>query len=74
VKFEYDQKRDLLYIYFAEPGTKVAKTSTITPGVFVDIDKKSKIVGIEIIDASEFIGDRIEFTFPGMLYKAKKVV
>lgn len=68
MKFEYDHLRDLLYIYFGKPGTKVAKTLTVTPGVHIDIDEKGKLLGIEIIDASEFIGERVEFAFPGVSY------
>lgn len=39
MKIEYDPERDLLYLYFAEPEKKAAKTVTIKPGVFADFDK-----------------------------------
>ena len=73
MKFEYDQKRDLLYIYFTKPGTKVAKTITVTPGLFVDIDEKGKVIGMEFLDASEFIDGKVEFNFPDMAFKKQKV-
>jgi len=53
MRIEYDPVRDLLYVYFAEPMTKAAKTVTISPGVYADFDKGDKLIGIEIIDASE---------------------
>jgi len=74
MKFEYDQKRDLLYIYFAKPGTKVLKTITVTPGMFVDVNEKGKVIGIEFLDASEFIDGKVEFNFPDMVYKKTKSV
>jgi len=69
MRFEYDEKRDLLYIRFGKPGTKVFKTFTVTPGVYVDVDEKGNLLGIEIIDASEIMGEKIEFAFPGLAVK-----
>ena len=73
MKFTYDQKRDLLYIYFSKPGAKVAKTITITPGMFVDIDENGKVIGIEFLDASEFINGKVEFDFQDIVGKKQKV-
>ena len=56
MKIEYDPARDLLYVYFAEPTTKAAETVTIKPGVHADFDRGGKLIGIEIIDASEIVG------------------
>ena len=64
MKIEYDSERDLLYIYFAEPEKKAAETVTIKPGVYADFDRDGKLIGIEIIDASELMGKKIEFTLP----------
>jgi len=64
VRIEYDPVRDLLYVYFAEPMTKSAKTVIISPGVYADFDKEDRLIGIEIIDASEVIGGKIEFKLP----------
>jgi len=74
MKFEYDHIRDLLYIYFGKPGTTAAKTTTVAPGINIDIDKNGKLLGIEIIDASEVMGEKIEFVFPGLPYALKKPV
>ena len=64
MKIEYDFERDLLYIYFAEPSTKAAETITITPGVHADFDREKKLIGIEVLDASEIMNRRIELELP----------
>lgn len=64
MKIEYDPERDLLYIYFAEPEKKSAETITIKPGVFADFDQDGKLIGIEVIDAREILGRKIEFELP----------
>lgn len=64
MKIEYDPVRDLLYIYFAEPEKRSAETVTIKPGVHADFDKEGKLIGIEILDAKEIMGEKIEFKLP----------
>jgi len=64
VKIEYDPERDLLYMYFADPEKKSAETVTIKPGVYADFDKDGKLIGIEVIDAKEILGRKIEFELP----------
>ncbi|OGW37715.1 MAG: hypothetical protein A2Y97_13355 [Nitrospirae bacterium RBG_13_39_12] len=64
MKLEYDPVRDLLYIYFSEPSAKAAKTLTVVPGVHADFSAEGKLIGIEIIDAAEVMGKKIEFTLP----------
>ena len=50
-KVEYDGTVDALYIY-ASKG-KVHKTIKLNNRVLFDVDKKGKIVGVEILDASK---------------------
>ena len=64
MRVEYDPTRDLLYIYFVDPLQKAAKTITIVPGVHADFDSADKLIGIEVIDASEVVGRKIEFPLP----------
>ncbi len=66
MRIEFATERDLLYIYFAEADTKAAQTLTVTPGVMADFDKEGKIIGIEVLDASEVIGRKIEIKLPEM--------
>lgn len=71
MKIEYDPLRDLLYVYFKEPLAKAAKTVTVTPGVHADFDRDEKLIGIEVIDASEVIGGKIEFELPEVIHASK---
>jgi len=61
MKIEYDSIRDLLYIWFAEPGRKASRTETVTAGVHADFDRHGKLVGIEILDASEVLRQKVQF-------------
>jgi uncharacterized protein YuzE len=74
MKLEYDPARDLLYIYFAEPSVKAAQTITVVSGVHADFSAGGKLIGIEIIDASEVMGKKIEFTLPEIPRSMMKVV
>lgn len=70
---EYDPVRDLLYIYFSDPIEKAAKTITVVPGVHADFSAEGKLIGIiEVIDASEIVGKKIEFTLPEISHSAAK--
>ena len=42
-------------------GKKSAETITIKPGVYADFDKDGRLIGIEVIDAKELMGEKIEF-------------
>ena len=64
MRIEYDPKRDLLYLCFTEKEIKAAETVTIRPGVHADFDKEGRLIGIEVIDASEIMGRKIEFKLP----------
>lgn len=64
MKIEYDPERDLLYIYFSEPEKKAAETLTIKPGVHADFDKDGKLIGLEVLDAKELMGKKIEIDLP----------
>jgi len=64
MRIEYDPTRDLLYLYFASADAQAADTVTVAPGVHADFDKDGKLLGIEVIDASEIMGKEIEFKLP----------
>jgi len=64
MRIEYDPERDLLYLSFVETHTKSAETITIKPGVHADFDKNGKLIGIEVLDATEVMGKKIEFKLP----------
>lgn len=61
MKIEYDSVRDLLYIWFAAPGAKAATTQTVAPGVHADLDRQGRLIGIEVLDASEILQQKVQF-------------
>lgn len=61
MKIEYDPERDLLYIWLGAVGTKAAETVTVTPGVHADFDVRGKLVGLEVLDAREVLGQHLQF-------------
>ena len=73
MKVEYDPTRDILYIYLSEPTAKAAKTITGVPGVHADFSAEGKLIGIEVIDASEMVGNKIEFALPEVPRATRKL-
>lgn len=61
MKIEYDVVRDLLYIWFGVPGEKAARTETVVPGMHADFDREGRLIGIEILDASEVLREKVQF-------------
>jgi len=62
MKFDYDKERDLMYIYFMSDKAIVETTKTVMPGIYADFDSSGKLIGIELLDASDFMGDKIEMS------------
>ena len=50
MRFHYDKEADALYIRFNE--NPYQKSEEVQEGIIFDYDKKGKIIGIEILDAS----------------------
>jgi len=61
MRIEYDPERDLVYLWFGQPGQKAASTVTVAPGMHADFDREEKLIGIEILDASEILGSKVQF-------------
>jgi uncharacterized protein YuzE len=61
MKIEYDPQHDLVYLWLGTPGQKAASTVTVAPGLFADLDTAGKLIGIEILDASEVLGGKVQF-------------
>jgi uncharacterized protein YuzE len=51
MKIEYDKEVDAVYIRIQEK--EIAKTKEIEEGINLDIDNEGKIIGLEIIGATE---------------------
>lgn len=50
MRFHYDQKKDAFAIRFAENA--YAESDEVDDGVIFDFDRKGKLIGIEILNAS----------------------
>ena len=51
MRIHYDKKADALYIRFSEE--KYFESEELKEGFIADLDKKGKLIGLEILDASE---------------------
>ena len=51
MKIEYDKEVDALYIRLQEKT--VARTREIEEGLNLDLDEKGKLIGLEVLDATE---------------------
>ncbi len=51
MKIEYDREADALYVRLQEKY--VARTREVEEGINVDLDDNGKLIGIEILDATE---------------------
>lgn len=56
MKINYDKEVDALNVSI-RPGT-VAKTMEIAPEVLIDVDKKGRVLNLEILGAREKVGSR----------------
>ena len=61
MRIEYDPERDLLYVWFGTVGAKAAQTMTVAPGVYADFDASGKLLGLEVLDAVEVLGKKVQF-------------
>ena len=51
MEINFDEKADALYIQF-QTG-KVKETLKLRDGILIDVDKKGRLFGIEILDVSQ---------------------
>lgn len=56
MKITYDKGADAMYIYLN--SGKVSKTVQMKDSVIVDLNKKGKLIGIEILDVSSQIPEK----------------
>jgi len=61
MRIEYDSARDLLYVWLGVPGTRAARTDTVAPGVHADFDAHGILIGLEVLDASQVLGQKGQF-------------
>ncbi len=68
MKLEYDKLADAAYLYLKYPLKEGEAKSTVQlkPHITLDFDKRGKLLGVEILDASKVLNK-------GMLSEAKIV-
>src|SRR5215212_4671741 len=56
MRFEYDKEANALYIYLRGkiPQGGVASTVELAPGVYLDADRRGRILGVEFLDFADF--------------------
>ena len=54
-------RRETFYTSTSPIRFRRQKTITIVPGVHADFDSADKLIGMEVLDASEVVGGKIEF-------------
>lgn len=67
MKIEYDKDADALYIVLRKGRYNISEE--ISDEVIIDLDKKCRIIGIEILSASK----RIENELLGQILRAEKI-
>lgn len=57
MRIEYDQEADAAYIYLRYPAEfgDAAKTIRANDRINLDFDKEMRLIGIEVLDASEVL-------------------
>jgi len=60
MKFEYDKEVDAAYIYLKYPLKRgeAKKTIALNDNIIVDFDKKNKLIGVEVLNASKVLSKK----------------
>lgn len=56
MRIRYDAQVDALYIRLREG--KISESDEIEPGLIADYGEDGKVMGLEVLDASEFLGGK----------------
>jgi uncharacterized protein YuzE len=57
VRAEYDEKVDAMYVWVRKGKYNVSEE--LAENVILDLDKKGRIIGIEVLDASKNLGKEL---------------
>lgn len=57
IRVEYDSKADALYIWLRKARYEISEE--LAENVIMDLDKRGRIIGIEILDASKNLGKQL---------------
>ena len=59
MKSRYDREADALYVQLAD--ATIVGSEEVRPGFMLDFDAAGRVVGIEILDASEHVAEGADF-------------
>ncbi|MBI3412549.1 MAG: DUF2283 domain-containing protein [Candidatus Aenigmarchaeota archaeon] len=61
MRFRYDKEVDAGYIYIKYPirSGEAKKTVTLSDNIILDFDKKDKLIGVEILNASKMMDRQV---------------
>jgi len=57
IRVEYDPKADAMYIWLRKAKYEISEE--LAENVIIDLDKRGRIIGIEILDASKNLGKQL---------------
>ena len=57
MRIEYDSKADAMYIWLRKAKYDVSEE--LAENVIIDLDKRGRIIGIEVLDASKNLGKEL---------------
>jgi len=57
IRVEYDSKADAMYIWLRKARYEISEE--LAENVIMDLDKRGRIIGIEILDASKNLGKQL---------------
>ena len=57
IRVEYDPKADAMYIWLRKARYEISEE--LAENVIIDLDKRGRIIGIEILDASKNLGEQL---------------
>jgi uncharacterized protein YuzE len=57
IRVEYDSKADALYIWLRKAKYEISEE--LAENVILDLDKRGRIIGIEILNASKNLGKQL---------------
>ena len=54
MKIKYDKELDILYVSFSD--NRIEESDEQKPGIIINYDKEGNMVGLEVLNATEKIG------------------
>ena len=66
MRMTYDPAADAAYLYLTErspEAPEVARTEEVAPGVMLDFDQESRVIGVEILGVSKLGAKPMQMAF-----------